>query len=78
MHLYCEIVVVTQVIYQSKTQQSMPDHHYQRGIKYAGWEWCVTENHWSNLECTISLVKRTIAVWRKKAIERFGLPDDQK
>jgi hypothetical protein len=51
---------------------------YRRGAKYAGWDWCFTDNHWSNLDCMKSLVQNIIVPWHKKTVGRLERPANQK
>lgn len=73
-----ELLCTMQVIYQGKTTGSLPDHSCRRGSRWSGWDWCYTENHWSNLECMKSLVQKIVVPYAKRTIERLGLPANQK
>lgn len=48
------------------------------GTRFAGWLWSQTDNHWSNLTESKSLVRHVLAPYFKRKIEELGLPQQQK
>lgn len=67
-----------QVIYQGKTSASLPAINLRSGVKFAGWHWTQTENHWSNLNAQKQLTNHIIAPYVAKKKEELGLPQSQK
>lgn len=71
---HCETTAFLQVIYQGKTAQSLPPLEKRSGVKFKGWHWTQSENHWSNLDAMKALVINIIEPYRLRKCEELGLP----
>ena len=67
-----------QVIYQGKTDASLPPLHLRLKTKFQGWHFTSTDNQWSDLPTMKALVRRVIEPYRKATVQRLDLSPEQK
>ena len=65
------------MIYQGKTDASLPPLHLRLKTKFQGWHFTCNETHWSDLPTMKALVRRFIEPHRKATVQRLGPSQEQ-
>ncbi len=70
-------ILPPQLIFQGKTERSLPSPSVRKDKKFEGWDFTQTENHWSNLEASKRFMDMVVEPYFALRKRELGLPEGQ-